>query len=192
MMIDISPATDRMARLLAAVSDDQLARATPCPKSRVGVLIDHIATFSKAFTAVAQKNNSGTGRPPPPNAANLEDGWRDRIASDLATLAGAWREAAAWEGMTFAGGMELPGKVGGLIALDELVVHGWDLAVSTGQPYDPSVGEIDAASSFVAAFDAPRDGNLFGPVVPVADDASPLDKLLGLTGRDPGWQPPAS
>ena len=191
MMIDISPATDRMARLLAAVSDDQFPLATPCPKSAVGDLIDHIGTFAKAFTAVAGKTNRGKGAPPPPNAANLEAGWRDRIARDLGTLADAWRDAGAWEGMTFAGGMELPGQVGGLIVLDELVVHGWDLAVSTGQPYDPSVGEVDAASSFVASFDTPRDGNLFGPVVPVADDASPLDKLLGLTGRDPGWRPPA-
>ena len=80
MMIDISPATDRMARLLAAVSDDQFDLPTPCPKSRVGDLIDHIGTFAKAFTAVARKDNRGTGAPPPPNAANLEAGWRDRIA----------------------------------------------------------------------------------------------------------------
>jgi uncharacterized protein (TIGR03086 family) len=157
----------------------------------VGDLIDHIGTFTKAFTAVANKTNRANGAPPPPNAANLEAGWRDRIARDLATLADAWRDADAWEGTTFAGGMELPGQVGGLIALDELVVHGWDLAVSTGQPYDPPVGDIDAASSFVAAFDAPRDGNLFGPIVPVPDNAPPLDKLLGLTGRDPGWKPPS-
>jgi uncharacterized protein (TIGR03086 family) len=191
MMIDISPATDRMTRLLAAVSDDQFALPTPCPKSRVGDLVDHIGAFAKAFSAVARKDKSGTGAPPPPNAANLEAGWRDRIARDLAALADAWRDSAAWEGMTFAGGNDLPGQVGGVIALDELVVHGWDLAVSTGQPYDPPVGEIDAASSFVASFDAPRDGNLFGPVVPVPDTAPPLDKLLGLTGRDPGWQPPS-
>ena len=38
-----------------------------------------------------------------------------------------------------------------------------------------------------------RDGNdgeipgLFGPVVPVPPDRPGLDRLLGLTGRDPDW-----
>jgi uncharacterized protein (TIGR03086 family) len=77
-----------------------------------------------------------------------------------------------------------------VVVLDELLVHGWDIAVTTGQHYEPSVADIEAASRFVASFEAPRDGNLFGPVVPVPDSAAPLDKLLGLTGRDPGWHPP--
>ena len=44
--------------------------------------------------------------------------------------------------------------------------------------------------SFVTSFEAPRDGSLFGPVVPVADSGTRFDQLLGLTGRDPHWRPP--
>ena len=33
--------------------------------------------------------------------------------------------------------------------------------------------------SFVTSFDAPWDGTLFGPIVPVAQDGTPLDRLLG-------------
>ena len=36
-------------------------------------------------------------------------------------------------GTTKAGGLELPGEVAGLVALDELVIHGWDVARSSGQ-----------------------------------------------------------
>jgi uncharacterized protein (TIGR03086 family) len=189
VMIDLGPAASRMATLLATVDDEQLGAPTPCPDSTLGALIDHVGTFAKAFVAVAGKDVAATGVPPP-DGANLEEGWRARIAGDLETLTVAWRDPAAWEGMTAAGGIDLPGNIAGLVALDELVVHGWDVAVASGQPYDPPVEEIEGASSFVTSFDPPRDGRLFGPIVPVPDDASPLHQLLGLTGRDPRWTPP--
>ena len=188
-MIDISPAAKGMESLLASVSEDQFDLPTPCPDTSVGDLVDHIGTFAAAFTAVAHK--AGRGAPTPPNAANLEAGWRDRITRDLQACADAWKAPEAWEGVTAVGGIELPCEVAGLVVLDELVVHGWDIAVSTGQPYEPSVADTEAAASFVGSFPAPRDGTLFGPIVPVPASAAPLDRLLGLAGRDPSWQPPA-
>ena len=189
-MIDLQPASDRLARVLAAISDDDLGRPTPCPDMTIGDLVDHVGMFSKAFADVARKDTSGLageGAQPPADAANLEPGWRQRIADDLDALVAAWRDPAAWDGMTKAGGIDLPGEIAGLVALDELVVHGWDLAVATGQQYEVPSHEITAALSFISGFDAPRDGRLFGPVVDVGADASPFEQLLGLTGRDPNW-----
>lgn len=177
-----------MASLLEIVPEDQFDLPTPCPEARVGDLVDHVGAFTKGFTAVPRKDVDGSEAPAKADAANLEAGWRARMVADLATLAEAWRDPAAWEGMTSAAGVPLPGPVAGLVALDELVVHGWDIAVAIGQRYAPPVEELEAAMSFVTAFDAPRDGNLFGPIVLVADDASALDRLLGLTGRDPRWR----
>ena len=191
-MIDIQPAAERTLGLLTSLDDGQLGRPTPCPDTTVGDLVDHLGTFAVHFHAVARKEiQGGWVPPPPPSAANLEAGWRDRIARDLLALAEAWRAPSAWDGVTLAGGFEMPAQAAGLVALDELVVHGWDIAVATGQPFEPPTREIEAAMTFVTTFDAPRDGRLFGPVVPVADDATPLDRLLGLTGRDPSWRPPA-
>jgi uncharacterized protein (TIGR03086 family) len=191
-VIDLRPAADRTATLVIAVADEQLDLPTPCPDSRLGDLLDHVGSLSRAFLASARKQvGDGSGPPPPPSAANLGPGWRDLIAGDLHALADAWREPEAWEGFTNAGGIDLPAEVAGLVVLDELVVHGWDIAVASGQAYQPAVPEIDAAMSFVWSFEAPRDGSLFGPIVPVADTAAALDRLIGLTGRDPSWQPPA-
>ena len=96
--------------------------------------------------------------------------------------------------MTQAGPVDLPGEVAALVALDEVVVHGWDLARATGQDYDPGEAAILACLGFAQSFEPPADaddGGLFGPPVPVPDDAPALDRLAGATGRDPRWTPPA-
>ena len=92
--------------------------------------------------------------------------------------------------MTGAGGVDLPGEVAGVVALDELVIHGWDLAKATGQPAGYDGPELDAVHEMVQQFRAGGIEGLFGPLVDVPDDAPLLDRILGLAGRDPDWQPP--
>lgn len=192
--LDLHPAADRMARLLKGVPDDALSSPTPCADTSVDKLVDHVGGFAQAFTAAAKKDlGAMTQTPPgPPDDVELEDGWRDRMAADLSNLADAWSSPDAWDGMTQAGGVDLPGEVAGLVALDELVVHGWDIARATGQPFECDDDDLQHIEGTVKQF---RDGNtgeipgLFGPVVPVPDDAPLLDRVLGLTGRDPGWSP---
>jgi uncharacterized protein (TIGR03086 family) len=188
-MIDIHAAAQRTSSLITSVSDEQLGLPTPCPEECVGDLIDHLGVFAVRFLAAARKESDGSSPVPPPSGANLETGWRGRVARDLVALADAWEDPQAWRGSTYAGSIEMPAEVAGLVALDELVVHGWDIAAATGQSYEPSTPEIEAAMAFVTSFDAPRDGALFGPIVPVADEAPALYQLLGLTGRDPAWRP---
>jgi uncharacterized protein (TIGR03086 family) len=191
VMLDLGPAASRMAAIIAHVDDGQLGAPTPCPASTVGDLIDHVSTFAIAFGAKAEDASGRSGPPPAPDAAHLGSGWRERISGELDALAAAWREPGAWEGMTTAGGIDMPKSVAGVVALDELVLHGWDLAIATGQTYAPTDDDISACTEFVSSFEAPRDGGLFGPVVTVAATAPALDRLLGLAGRDPGWRPPA-
>ena len=191
---NLHPAVSTMAGIVRAIPDDALAGPTPCPAYSVGDLIDHVHGFCLAFTAAAIKD------PLPPAAANagaagdagrLGDDWRERVPQRLDELAAAWSDPAAWEGMTGAGGLDLPGEVAGMISLDELVIHSWDLAVATGQDYSPDPAVIEALHPFVAQFvgDGPPREGLFGPQVAVPEDAPLLDRVLGLTGRDPGWRP---
>jgi uncharacterized protein (TIGR03086 family) len=194
-MPDFESATSALATLVQRVRDEDLDRPTPCPDYRLGDLLDHVGGFAMAFTAAATKqvDDVVSSPPPPGDAGRLEPGWRDRIAADLAEMARAWRDPAAWQGMTKAGGLDLPGEVAGAVALDELVVHGWDVARSVGAPYAVEPELLEVVHGFVASFSGPgneeaREG-LFGPEVAVPGDAPLLDRVIGMTGRDPAWAP---
>jgi uncharacterized protein (TIGR03086 family) len=149
--------------------------------------------FALAFAAAAAKDvDSGkTDAPPPPDAKNLPADWRESIPASLDALAAAWNKPAAWEGMTRIAGMDMPGEAVGVVALDETIMHGWDLARATGQSYDADDDLLDALTEFLTHMSEPgmepaREG-LFGPVVAVPADAPRLHHALGLAGRDPGW-----
>ena len=188
--IDLRPATVRMAALVEGVPDDALDLATPCSRFTVGDLLDHVGEAARAFRAAAVKQPLAP--PPEPSAANLGPDWRARIAADVRALGDAWLDPDAWTGTTGAGGVELPGDVAGIVGLDEMVIHGWDLARATGQPagYDgPGLDDVLAA---VNQFRASGIEGLFGAEVPVPADAPMLGRVLGASGRDPAWQPPAS
>ncbi len=170
--------------------EDALERPTPCERYRVGDLLDHVGGFALAFRGAALKKPLAGG--PSGDAANLGDDWRSRIPRDLLALAEAWRDSDAWTGMTAAGGVDLPGEVAGIVALDELVIHGWDLAKATGQPAGYDGPGLEAVLGMVLRFRGSGIDGIFGDEVPIPDDASVFDRILGIAGRDPGWQPPSS
>lgn len=187
---DLRPATDRMAGLLTGVRDDQLGLPTPCPDYTLGDLVDHILGLTEAFTLAASKDTSGDGQPPPPgDVANLAPDWRTTIPTGLTALAEAWSDPEAWTGMTAAGGIEMPGEIAGLVALDEVLVHGWDVARSIGADYDADEAELQAALDFIGSFPDDSRGEAFGPPVDVPADAVLLDQVIAASGRDPGWRP---
>src|SRR5262245_718008 len=191
-MANLEPATQRLADLVRGVTDDQLTKPTPCADWTVGDLLDHIGGFVVAFTAAAKKDMGDvTAQAPSADVSRLVGDWRTRFPRDLAALSDAWEDPSASTGMTRAGGVELPGEVAALVVMDELVVHGWDLARATGQPYESDTGSLEAALAFVEQFSAPgqeaQRAGLFGPVVSVPDTVPPLHRLVALAGRDPNW-----
>ncbi len=191
--VDLRPTATALAALVHGVRDDQLTGRTPCPDYSVADLLDHIGGLAVAFTHAARKDDLSP-QAPSVDGSRLEDGFRDRIASALHELGEAWQDPAAYDGVTMAGPVELPAEQAALVALDEVTVHAWDLAAATGQPYPADPAAVAACRDFVAAFEPPPggtadDGGLFGPRVDVPADAPELDRLIGATGRDPGWAP---
>ncbi|MGY0023111.1 TIGR03086 family metal-binding protein [Streptomyces sp. cg35] len=186
--VDIGPQARIVARLAHGVREDQLDLPTPCPDYAVRHLLGHILGLSIGLRAAGRKELGGpTATAPGSTLPELGPDWRSVLPGALDDLVDTWQEPAAWEGMTQAGGLDLPGAVAGLVTADELVVHGWDLARATGQAYAPDEAALRAARDLLTPDEGGRDG-LFGPVVPVPDDAPLLDRVIGLSGRDPHWK----
>ncbi|WP_018654493.1 TIGR03086 family metal-binding protein [Actinomadura flavalba] len=188
MTADLAPAATRLSGLLRTVPDDLLDAPTPCPGYTLAALFDHVDGVTRAFTAAARK--TPLEEAPAGDPARLGPDWRERIPAQLAEMAASWDDPRAWEGMTRAGGLDLPADVAGLVALDELVVHGWDVARAAGLPYAAEPAEIEACRSLLTPGDdePERTGDPFGPPVPAPPDASELDRLIALAGRDPRWE----
>ena len=110
-MLDIEPATRMLAQVITGVRDDQLSAPTPCEKSNLGDLLDHVDGLSMAFTAAANKTLlPGGDQAPSADGSRLGTEWRTRIPQRLSALSDAWQDPNAWAGMTTAGGQDLPGE----------------------------------------------------------------------------------
>ncbi|WP_433781608.1 TIGR03086 family metal-binding protein [Actinomycetospora sp. CA-101289] len=182
-MHDLGPATRELARVAAQVGDDDLDRPTPCGAWTVRDLLGHLLALTAHFASVARHAAPERGGPP----AEVTEGWRAVLDERLADLAVAWTEPGAWEGEGSAGGLTMPNAQLGVVALEEIVLHGWDLARSVGAGYAVRDEDVETVGGFVAGFEhAGEEGRagLYGPVVD-ADPASELDRVLALAGRDP-------
>ncbi|MBT2395134.1 TIGR03086 family metal-binding protein [Streptomyces sp. ISL-100] len=189
--LDFEPAARQLARLLDGVTDDQLAAPTPCEKYAVHHLPAHLVGLTAAFRDAAKKELGPTTDTDPGSALPvLEDDWRTRLPKQLDELIVAWRSPDAWQGMTRAGGVTLPGAVAGQVALNEIVVHGWDLARATGQPYAPDAASLRSSYELLEPTDdSPGDDGIFGTPVDAPEDAPLLDRVVGRAGRSPSWTP---
>jgi uncharacterized protein (TIGR03086 family) len=81
----------------------------------------------------------------------------------------------------------LPGDMALRIAAADLLVHAWDLAVATGQAFDPPVEFVESVTPFYAEFISPplREGGLFAEEVELDAAATPVERLVALAGRQP-------
>jgi uncharacterized protein (TIGR03086 family) len=95
--------------------------------------------------------------------------------------------------VTQAGGLDLCAKIAGTIALNEVIVHGWDIAIASGQSVTSEPHLVQAAHECVQATVTQNPNSspgMFGPPVPMPNDAPLLYRLIALPGRDPAWHPP--
>lgn len=189
---DLHPAARRLGALVRRVDDSALEHPTPCEGRTVSQLLGHLHGLTAAFRASGDKE-LGPLTDTSPDTDGWPDappGWRAELPARADRLAATWQRPEAWTGLTRAGGVELPAEVMGVVALGELTLHAWDLAVATGQDLDLDEPTAEALEAHLEEFDPAGTPGMFGPAVPTAPDASRLDRIVARTGRSPGWQPP--
>ncbi|MFI8193054.1 TIGR03086 family metal-binding protein [Streptomyces sp. NPDC085946] len=183
----LGAAAERAVPVVRGIPDEALAAPTPCGDYDVRALVNHLFHVVVEFRALAAKQPADFSRTPDRVGAGGD--WREEFAGAAARLVAAWSAPGAEEGTT--GGMGLPARTVGCMALLDLTVHAWDLARATGRTYLPDAGVLDTLDEAVAEM-APtaRRMGFFADPVPVARDAGRFEQLLAATGRDPSWERP--
>ena len=172
-MLDLEPATKVMAALVVGVRDDQLALPVPGLEWSLADLLDHVYGLAGAFADGARKIvPDGGSAAPSVDGKNLDSDWRRSIPARLETLGAAWQDEAAWAGVAEVGGVELPSEMHGMFALDEVVVHGWDVAIASGQPFAMPANLIEENLGFIEGFVAQQPNGTPGSVRRAGPDSS--------------------
>jgi uncharacterized protein (TIGR03086 family) len=87
------------------------------------------------------------------------------------------------QGRVSAGGIEMDAADNALVGLEELTVHGWDLARATGQDVHIDDARLDQVDAFFDLFGE----RPFGPAAQEPGEPTRLQRTLARTGRDPRW-----
>jgi uncharacterized protein (TIGR03086 family) len=172
--------------LVAGIRPDQLDAPTPCDEFTVRDLLGHFIG----------------------NLDQLSGGFRGEAITDLNPRPEMLGDdpAKTYEAVTeeFHAVVREPGAMDKVISLPppfgdvpapvivsfvafDFIVHSWDLATATGQPYAPPDDLVTEADAFARQVVAPpmRVPGGFAAEVDPPPGASPLDRLVAFSGRRP-------
>jgi uncharacterized protein (TIGR03086 family) len=183
-------ALDQTERLIAGINAAQAGLPTPCPDWDVRALVRHLAGQDLRNFLAAVRGETADWQAP---AEEVGDDWAGTFRDRAAQLRAAWRAADLDQEIAMPGGGHAPMRSRADQQIAELTMHGWDLAVATGQSagLDPALAEHSLNWSHGMLRPEHRGpGRAFGHEVHVAADAPAYQRLAGWFGRDPGWTPP--
>lgn len=182
---------------LVDVPADRLDAPTPCAAYTVDQLRRHVLAWLQFFASALTDPSAAAPRLDP-EAWQLDGAAPgdivERAHHDIRRAAerGVAAELVVMSQARMAGDGVLA------MALGEYLVHGWDLAVATGRPYDEdaAIGAAAApASAFLRTMVAPEHrgptSGFFDAELPAPLGATTLEQLLCFAGRRPDWTPPA-
>lgn len=154
-------ATAWVVELLDGVSDDQLDSPTPCDEFDVRTLSAHLVAVAERAAALAEGVDIRT-------MASIAEQFDARTyAAFIDQALDSWSDDAKLSAMVQVPWGEVPGAGALWGYVSETLVHGWDLAVSTGRPpeADAELAEttLGVARQFIPAAIRTDPGVPFGP-----------------------------
>lgn len=178
---------ERWVELVRGAAGSDWSGPTPCSAWDVRELVNHITGEERWVVPLLQGRTVG-------DVGDALDG--DLLGDDPpAAAVHAAREAvaafdapgAADRTVALSFGPTAAQEYAAQLAADHLV-HGWDLAVATGQdrPLPPEL--VESVAAWFAGTEAGyRAAGVVGDAVPAAPGASAQERLLCAFGRDPDW-----
>ncbi|MET0789063.1 MAG: TIGR03086 family metal-binding protein [Cellulomonas sp.] len=173
----------------AALSADDLHRATPCERWDVAQVLQHAAGDQRAYAFFLTGSDGPTGDPFAPDGV-LDVSPLELVGPALDATARAYAEVDPdGTAPTPLPQGVLPARTAAGAAALDAAVHAWDLAVAAGleSPLDDGLAALILPTAR-ALVEPLRQWGAYAAELPAADDG-PAAELLRYLGRDPRWAP---
>jgi uncharacterized protein (TIGR03086 family) len=162
--------------VVGGISPAQLDRPTPCADFTVRGVLEHMLGGAAQFAAAFRGEQAPTA-PTPGDVLGA-------FGAALTSLVEAIRSPGALERDVAAPFGQVPGQTFARFVVLDGLVHGWDLATATGQPYAPADALVADVTAFATEALPPlRDGVTFAEPTDAPPSATPIERLAALTGR---------
>ena len=143
------------------------------------------STTSSAAPTSSPLNSTAAGPPPTTTPTGSATSRRQRGTRPLPRTSPAWRRPDALGATIELGIGALPAELAAWVHLTELVVHGADLAIATGQEalLDQGLAARLLEAMHTLGFEAFRTPDSFGTELDTSPDSLPHERLLAYLGR---------
>lgn len=171
---------DAVGALIAKIRPEQWSAPTPCTDWDVRRVVDHLVGMNRVFAAMLAGDTPPQRRDAAPSEAPEQD-FRESARDLLAAFAQPGVLERSYRGPLGSA----TGADRARIRRYDLLAHGWDLAVATGQSAQLLEAEAEESLEFAKeqVSDDARAGR-FAAAQSVPEDASAVERLAAFLGRD--------
>ena len=170
--------------LADGVPADRLADPTPCAEWDVCGMLGHLVATVDRVRVIGEGGDPQTT--PRVVEGIADDGWTDALAAAEDKMAAVWADDAVLDELVTVPWGRVPGRAAMWGYIREALVHGWDLAVATGQSpeADPVTAEAALAETKRVMPAEPRGGPIpFAAPVAPRPGAGPTEQLANWCGH---------